>query len=80
MPHVNGGAVLIAGALKEASGLGMPEEPQLPAGTSQVPEGGQRGSSLAPCASPAGYGEGLQPSIGIFTVGLCGVGLIAKQF
>lgn len=45
MPHVSGGAVVISGALKQASGLRMPQELQLPAWTSKVPKGGQRGSS-----------------------------------
>lgn len=45
VPHVSGGRVLISGALKQASGLRIPQEPQLPAWTSKMPKGGQHGSS-----------------------------------
>lgn len=45
VPLMSNGAVLILGALKQASGLGMHREPQLLAWTSRMPKGGQWGSS-----------------------------------
>lgn len=50
--------VLILGALKEALGVRMPQEPQLPAWTSRMPKGGQWGLSLS--SLPSMHGMHLQ--------------------
>lgn len=81
VPHMSSEAVLILGALKQAPGLRMLQEPQLPAWTSKMPKGGQRGSSRSSSPSVPSVVHihpSVCPTTAMFTVGQCGVGLISK--
>lgn len=70
-------AVLILGTLKEASGVRMSQEPQVPAWTSKMPRDVLEGLSLTSLppipsmASPAGDGEDACPSTGMVASGMC---------